>query len=267
MATMKIYPSADTYVDEASPGAREGSSTTLEISGWTGSYEYTFLKFNLASIPSNAIIENIALMLYTKSTTRDSAYTYLHFVSNDSWSENINWDEQPSISSLLYNGSRTYANSTWERIMSSGLLSRVKSEFQGDKMISFRLSTGTSCNIDFGSRQYSSSYRPYLEITYTEIINVKETINWNATVHNNNHPFYLFSYYGTDTDGTLENFQIEKGTYTIITTPTLEGLSNDLTTNDISQFDCLTIIAEGYNTLTEEIILPIYDWEIKKSVI
>jgi len=95
---------------------------------------------------------------------------------------------------------------------------------------------------------------------------IRETINWEASVPNHGvteHTFYLLSLYGTDIDGTLENFQIEKGVYMKVTTPSMSR-SDNLTCSEVTKFDCLTIIAENYDGST---ISGIYDWEIKKNVI
>ena len=96
---------------------------------------------------------------------------------------------------------------------------------------------------------------------------VTETIWWEANVPDHGiviHPFYLFSLYGINTNGTIAGFQINSGVYIIVNTSSMSRF-DQTTTHNISQYDCLTIISEGYNTSTGQII-GIYDAWIQNSV-
>lgn len=92
---------------------------------------------------------------------------------------------------------------------------------------------------------------------------IKVTIHWTTGVPNHGvtkHIFYLFSFFGKDTDGTIEGFQIEKGTSLAITTPSMTRV-DELITEDVSQFDLLMIIAENSDGS------GVYDWIIDRNVI
>ena len=124
---------------------------------------------------------------------------------------------------------------------------------------------------------FSKDYYHILYTNYLAVVNagspapetptpsIKETINWESSVPDHGivtHPFYLFSFYGNDTNGTIGGFQINKGAYVIISTPSMSRV-DDLIIDNVSQFDCLTIIAENYDGST---ISGIYDWKIDKSI-
>ena len=96
---------------------------------------------------------------------------------------------------------------------------------------------------------------------------IKETILWEGTVSSGSHSFYLFSLYGINTNNTLAGFQIYAGVYkTAIIYGPGQSRQDNLTTYNVSQYDCLTIIAENYNTSTGQII-GIYDAWIQNNVI
>ncbi len=98
-------------------------------------------------------------------------------------------------------------------------------------------------------------------------VSIKETIWWEGTIASGSHSFYLISFYGINTNGTLAGFQAYYGTYktAIIYSPG-QSRQDDLTTYNVSQFDCLTIIAEDYNASTGQ-ITGIYDAWIQNSII
>ena len=94
-----------------------------------------------------------------------------------------------------------------------------------------------------------------------------ETIQWEGAVPSGSHYFYLFSFYGINTNNTIAGFQIYFGTYkTAIIYGPGQSRQDDLTTYNVSQYDCLTIIAEDYNTSTGQII-GIYNAWIQNNVI
>lgn len=114
-------------------------------------------------------------------------------------------------------------------------------------------------NTDYMAITIAGSPEPPLPL----LPSIKETIIWEANVPDHGvatHTFYLFSFYGINTNGTIGGFQIYNGTYDIIDTPSMSR-DSDLITPNVSQYDCLTIIAEDYD------ITKIYDAWIQNSVI
>jgi len=97
---------------------------------------------------------------------------------------------------------------------------------------------------------------------------IKETINWEAVVEEGEHTFYLLSLYGTDTDGTIQGFNVQTGNYITITTPTMTRLPGDeITTTGVSQYDCLTMIVENYDPqIGLSSIAGVYRYKIEKAI-
>ncbi len=96
---------------------------------------------------------------------------------------------------------------------------------------------------------------------------IEETIRWEGIVASGSHSFYLFSFYGINTNNTIGGFQIYTGTYEIATIYGPGQSREDyLITSNVSQDDCLTIIAEDYNSSTGQ-ISGIYDAWIQNNVI
>jgi len=105
-------------------------------------------------------------------------------------------------------------------------------------------------------------------ISIKVVENIKETIGWEANVPDHGvetHDFYFLSFYGINTNGTLAGFQSYHGNYRIIPTTSMSRV-DDLITNNVSKFDCLTIIAENYNPSTGQ-VSGIYYARIDNSVI
>lgn len=121
------------------------------------------------------------------------------------------------------------------------------------------------------------SYKDYYHILYTNYLaivdvgspepetptpSIEEIIRWEATT-TNSHTFYLFSCYGTDTNNTIEGFNISNYKYEAVTTESMSR-SDIISIPNVSKFDCLTFIAE-LDQAGE--ISSIYDWEIKNNII
>ena len=94
---------------------------------------------------------------------------------------------------------------------------------------------------------------------------IEESINWEGNVSFGSHSFYLLSLYGINTNNTLGGFQIYNVTYKTanIFSPG-QSRQDDLTTHNVSQYDCLTIIAENFDGSN---ITGIYDALIQNNVI
>jgi RHS repeat-associated protein len=102
--------SSDTYVAEYSPYYYYNS--TYMTTGWDSGFGRTraFLKFNLPTLPSGAIVTDALLSLYKYTTTSANSEDLVAFRVIDSWNEtNINWGNQPTVDS---NNTQTQASLT-----------------------------------------------------------------------------------------------------------------------------------------------------------
>jgi len=94
-----FYPTYDSYVNSAYPDDPRGSVTSLicgRISG--GAIRWPILRFDLSSIPTNAIIEsvNLSLVLYDSSGLID--LTIDAYLLDDNWNEDTaTWNDSLDI--------------------------------------------------------------------------------------------------------------------------------------------------------------------------
>jgi hypothetical protein len=103
--TATLYSTEDAYVNASSPDTNYGSETTLCVAA-NSEKDFTYVKFDLTSIPSGAYIISAKLELYLSDTT-GSFYYYLfggnddaigaYHCSDNSWTEpEITWNNSPA---------------------------------------------------------------------------------------------------------------------------------------------------------------------------
>lgn len=97
-----LNPSADAYVDSETPDTNYGEDTTLRVR-FNDYTRYTYLMFNLADIPPEAIIISARLRLYLTSFSGSLPWGQgsigAHFSSDNSWTESgITWNNKPDFS-------------------------------------------------------------------------------------------------------------------------------------------------------------------------
>ena len=156
--TFNITPSDDAYVYQRYPTRNYGSSYSLWVGYYYG-YEYTFLKFNLSEIPKDAIVTNATLYLYAYKVYR-TPVVGVHFVENDSWSENtITWNNMPAYNSTSYTvvtiGEGAY------RYYSFNVTNLTESQVRGDEVLSLALIPLKTYSVNFNSKEAPKAH-PYL---------------------------------------------------------------------------------------------------------
>jgi hypothetical protein len=165
-STSKIYTLADSRVVHTTPNMNYGDNDVLDVS-WDGMHERSFLRFSLSSIPSGSTISLVTLHLRTEHTD-GGGIVAVYFVSDDGWGEmTITWNNQPSYSTLL-DSIMVTDEYTW---YSWTVTNQIKTEFSGDKTISFMLGNSTSSVpelTEYDSKDGQSGMCPYLEVTYEE---------------------------------------------------------------------------------------------------
>jgi hypothetical protein len=105
---ISIIAIADSYVDSSYPDVNYGDSIFLYTHKWDntadniGPTAYTWLKFDISEIPSQATINSIILRMHTAMWGTRSINPIGVFICNDnSWTESdITWNNAPSLSSL-----------------------------------------------------------------------------------------------------------------------------------------------------------------------
>jgi hypothetical protein len=165
-----LNPVADAYVRSSSPATNFGSSSTLSVDP---SIDETYLRFDLSSIPEDAIITGVRLRMhaFTGFAYGGDGNVYTHFVSDDAWTESgINYTNRPPAAPeslgfwwLWYDGSPS------TQIGENGaeaLRAVVEREAAGDRRVSLRLHS-PGYFTQYRSREHGvESERPQLVVTW-----------------------------------------------------------------------------------------------------
>jgi hypothetical protein len=171
--TVSLAPVADSHVNSTSPNSNSGNSQELIVDRST---KQTYLRFDLSTIPSGAIIDEATLTMtaHTGFAYGGNGNVHTYFVGDDSWLENsINYNNAPAHDSSTSLGSWFLwydYNDYAVRIgtyTSEALRDRVAIESAGDRVLSLRVSC-SGYRTNYRSREYAdASARPQLSITYT----------------------------------------------------------------------------------------------------
>lgn len=101
-ATITLNPIADTYVESDTPNVNFGGNLSLHVreSSWLAEWSYSYLKFDLSTIPSSSQINSATLEVYASTAGSDTSQIGAYYCSDTSWSEvGITWNTAPSFSS------------------------------------------------------------------------------------------------------------------------------------------------------------------------
>ncbi len=171
LLSAKIVPADDVYVYERYPTSNQNSGKyggSLVVGYYKG-WEYTYLKFNATSIPSNAEIKTVKLCLYSYKQY-GSPVIDAKPVQNDSWSEEvITWDNRPKIGDSVLDTKEITSNGyyCWD------ITDYAKEEIAADGVISLALVPEGKDTAKFNSKESSYGHHPYLEVNYTLPKNVE----------------------------------------------------------------------------------------------
>ncbi len=102
--TIDLAPLADTFVSSGDPGTDNGALGYLDVYGGTSSYgcgvgaAEGLLKFDLASIPENATITSVTLMLtsYAGFAYNGDPNHHAVFLADDTWTGSTLWAGRPA---------------------------------------------------------------------------------------------------------------------------------------------------------------------------
>jgi len=97
---LKLYPIADSYVSSINPNTNYGGTSNLDIVKSTNMFvgnKIAFIKFDLSTIPSGAIILEATLNLYTSFIVSQTFQIQRHYCRDNTWQElSITWNNKPS---------------------------------------------------------------------------------------------------------------------------------------------------------------------------
>lgn len=161
----------DSYVNEESKSTNYGNDANLVVqSRHTGKNYYSFIEFDLSSIPPGATITSATLNLYAISVP-SSSRTYEVQRSNQSWSEStINWNNKPGVLGISVTNTigTTVGWKVWD------VTSDVQTFYGGSNNYGWRIKDsvddagGGGETSTFDSSESSNVQNlPYLYITFT----------------------------------------------------------------------------------------------------
>ncbi len=163
-----LEPVADSYTSSSSTSSNYGTSTQFIVDR---TFNYSFLRFDLSSVPRNALYYETILEVvsYTGYAIGGDGTVYVHEAASDAWGETtITWANQPGVvGGSLGSWWQWYNNDINERLNTVNtpeLATAVEDAMTDDDLISFRLhSPGYRTN--YRSREYgTAAVRPRLRI-------------------------------------------------------------------------------------------------------
>jgi hypothetical protein len=114
-------PTDDTYVDSNDPTSNYGGQDYLQIENYQytvlgQTYEYesiVWLKFNLSSIPSGAVVDAATLQLYT-SIVGETFNVHAYSCSDNSWTElTLTYSNMPSYNTTSMDSALVATSNQW----------------------------------------------------------------------------------------------------------------------------------------------------------
>ncbi|MCY1041579.1 DNRLRE domain-containing protein [Corallococcus sp. bb12-1] len=173
-----LEPEADAWVSGSSWQRTTNFGGTDELGVYYGWPEFSFLRFNLGSIPSGAVIKSVKFSATARrgASPGGDGNTYAYLVPDNSWAEySVTFDTQPSISGsplgawfLWFPGN---ASEPYEQVGvndSPELIPAVQGASDAtDRRISFRISSPGYISYYHSRESGDASKRPHLEVTYT----------------------------------------------------------------------------------------------------
>jgi regulation of enolase protein 1 (concanavalin A-like superfamily) len=164
---IQLKPAADAYVvDGRAADTNFGATATLAVhnAGTSGELSReSYLKFNLNSIPEDAVIESAKLYILGAITDSDGTEANIkaYGIDDDSWKESgITWNKKPGAGAQL--GEIHVAGlREWYEI---DVTAYVQSQYAGDKVVSLSLAQDSAGLYTLFSGREDSSY-PYLALS------------------------------------------------------------------------------------------------------
>ena len=165
--TITLNPTADAWVDQASPTSNLGTTLNLKIQSCSAANTRAYVKFDLSSIPLGSTISSAVLQMPFNSWVGTGSFDYSVNEVPGTWSETgITWTNQPGVSNFV--DVVTIDNGLKFDDMGSSAQAIVNGGANNGWVIKTNPEGSNNCNflgIIVTSRE--SSNKPTLTVTYT----------------------------------------------------------------------------------------------------
>lgn len=172
--TRTYYTQKDTYVNSGSLGSNYGDSTDLMVHRYLQTpithNKYTLIGFDISDLPTNAVIDNAVLQIYSEINTgaavgSPEAITIVPDALNSSWEEmDVDWLSRPTMTNLGDTG--LAYSSGWHNINVYNIVNAWQTGATPNYGIGLRLGSSQLGLAIFHSRETGVSTTPRLVVTY-----------------------------------------------------------------------------------------------------
>jgi 2',3'-cyclic-nucleotide 2'-phosphodiesterase (5'-nucleotidase family) len=180
--TFTLAPVADAQVASGHATTNYGTSTNLYVESSAAGYgdERTWVKFDLSSIPSSAVVSSATLQLYNWKSTGEAVPAEAHAGTDDTWTETgITWSTQPAFDAVDVLDTQTLAAGAINVWYSWNVTSAVQAKLASNKLVSLLVKAAVegseaspAPSYAFDSKEYGSN-APVLQIaTQAEAVTV-----------------------------------------------------------------------------------------------
>jgi hypothetical protein len=180
MTEIVIQPtSSDTYIQEHTPTTPHGTETGLWLNGYSATYRTRILlKYDLSTIPINAVITSAVIGLYCSAYTQSGAITVDAYRVIRAWTESATWnvygggswgtagcDNTTSDRSSVSMGSASFDGVGWKSL-SLGLAEFQSLRTSNNGVILIGYNAVADGDNSYYSREYSSN-TPKLTVQFS----------------------------------------------------------------------------------------------------
>jgi hypothetical protein len=199
-ATYNLTPTDDAYVEVLQPDNNFGSSTRLATNfNFPSHIQFTYLKFDLSSIPSGEVINGAILNLYQVAGAGvGEAPVNAYRVPADNWTEgSVTWNNRPAFDVVFGTGADGHSHLGWSQWDLLGTGKWVTTVDRSDGLLSIMLAEtpGGDTARQWCSKESDSSNCSALGATGTPFLQVTTTPR--QTFHDVPFDYWAYSYIET----------------------------------------------------------------------
>lgn len=99
----RYYATESNYVDQANPSSTPDPNAPETLFRWDGNEVRSYLKFDISSLPANAVVESATLSYYVTNNLSDPQSFDIYSIEDvgDGWSESaLTWENAPPIQNV-----------------------------------------------------------------------------------------------------------------------------------------------------------------------